>query len=137
MNEQVAKMRLDALRRNQAEAAATQAAEVVKEQLKAKGKQLATRAALRLAGGTAAATVIGMFITYGIWAIQFLAGNLSRSKIIPKLELWEIICFAIATIIFMALIVFLVVLLKLLVDPWSTGKAAFEAFGDWVIDKFK
>tara|TARA_B100001964_G_scaffold228235_1_gene279121 strand:- start:631 stop:1080 length:450 start_codon:yes stop_codon:yes gene_type:complete len=71
----------------------------VQDKAKKKIKELQKKAILKATKGGAGATLVGLIITYAIMTIQFIAGNIFESKIIPKLGFAETIIWACATIL--------------------------------------
>ncbi|GEM_PF-3376200 len=85
-----------------------QAKEKAKKKIKQKiAKKVASRGAIRLVAGAFGATGVGLIVTYIIWTVQAIAGNLMGSKIIPKLEWWELILWFIIGLLLFALLVLL------------------------------
>ncbi|MFA6466742.1 MAG: hypothetical protein WCV71_02700 [Patescibacteria group bacterium] len=83
------------------------ATDAIKKKL---AQKVGTRLVLRVVGAACASSIIFLIVTWLIWTVQALAGNLMGSKWIPELEWWEIILWGILTIIILAIVIILITL---------------------------
>lgn len=81
------------------------ATDVIKKKL---AQKIGTRVVLRVVGAACASTVIFLIVTYLIWTVQAIAGNLMGSKWIPELEWWELILWGLLGIIMLAILILLI-----------------------------
>lgn len=86
----------------------------VKQKLKAetekKVKDLATRSSLRIFNIACSATIVLIVVTYIVWTIQMIAGNLLGNPLVPKLALWEQILWGIVSLLLASIIIMVFVL---------------------------
>ncbi len=88
--------RLDMLK-NRSKDQGGESADIVQKQAEEKlKKELARKASLKAANLAMGATLILLVVTVLVWTVQFIGGNLLGSKVIPKLDLGEIILWLIA-----------------------------------------
>lgn len=80
------------------------ATDIVKKKL---AQKIATRTVLRVIGAACASTLVFLIVTWLIWTIQALAGNLMGSKWIPELEWWETILWVLLTILLLVVLIVL------------------------------
>ena len=88
----------------------------IQDKAKKKIQELTKKAVMKAAKGGSAATLVGIIITYAIMTIQFIVGNIFKSKTIPKLGFAETIIWACATfliIVTVILIIFIVIVLAM------------------------
>ena len=118
-----------------------QAQAKAKKQLEAKIRKkitdMALKAGFRTAAAGSAATLIGLVVTYILWAIQIIAGNWLKSQIIPPLGLGERIAFGVVTFIMVlaVIIAFIFVMLTfVLMNGWVI---ALSYFGSEMVLFFK
>ncbi|MFA6307224.1 MAG: hypothetical protein WCS88_01465 [Patescibacteria group bacterium] len=84
-------------------------------------KEVAKKVSVRAASWGAGATGVGLLVTFGIWTVQAIGGNLMGSKWIPKLELYELILWLILGVLLAAIVLLALTLLTILVDPIGFG----------------
>jgi len=99
----------------------TKAQQASQEVFKKIAQKVAKQAAARVTSWAAGATLIGLLVTYLIWTIQAIVGNLMGSKWIPSLEWWELILWLLLGIILLAILFGLLALLAIFLDPISIG----------------
>lgn len=84
--------RLESLRGKAKQQEGEKSTDVLQQQAEEKiKKEIAQKLTWRMVNMTMGATVILAFLTVLIWTVQFIAGNIFGSKIIPKLGMGEII----------------------------------------------
>ena len=109
----------------------------VQDKAKKKIKELTKKAVMKAAKGGSAATLVGVIITYAIMTIQFIFGNIFKSKAIPKLGFAETIIWACATffiIVAVVLIIFIIILLAMGFYVTLFPVAAAAMFGSEILE---
>jgi len=132
MAEQEDRRRLDAAKREAQEQAQEAIKKKAQEVTKKAAKKAASKVTVRLISGVAAASIVGLIITYLIMTIQFGAGNIMQSKIIPKLSLVEVLIWGAVSVLLFFGIVAIIFIFYLLTDPWQTAIIALTAAVEWI-----
>jgi uncharacterized membrane protein YcjF (UPF0283 family) len=92
--------RLNSLRGKAKQQEGEKGTDVLQEQAEEKiKKEIAQKLTWRMVNMAMGATVILAFLTVLIWTVQFIAGNIMGSKVIPKLGLGEIILWLIGLLV--------------------------------------
>lgn len=95
-------------------------------------KRVAQQGVVRAAAIACGSTGIGLIVTYCIWTLQAIVANwMGHDKIIPKLEWWELILWALLGILLAAVLILTLVGLVILLalsNPF-TGGAIVAALG--------
>lgn len=99
-------------------------------------KKVAQQGVVRSVALACGSTGVGLIVTYLIWTLQAIVANwLEHDKIIPKLEWWELILWALLTILLAAILIMLLVglvILFALSNPF-TGSAIIAAIGGSIV----
>jgi hypothetical protein len=132
MAEQEDKRKLDAARRQAQEQVQEMVKKKAQEAVKKAAKKAASKVTVRLISGAAAASIVGLIITYLIMSIQMFAGNLLGAKIVPKLSLIELLIWGMVSLILFAATVAIIFILHLLSDPWQGAIIALNLAEEWL-----
>ena len=132
MAEQEARRKLDAARHQAQEQAQEMIKKKAQEAVKKAAKKAASKVTVRLISGVAAASIVGLIITYLIMTIQVFAGNLMQSKIVPKLSLVELLIWGAVSLVLFAAVVAIILIIYLLTDPWKAALIALHTALDWI-----
>lgn len=100
----------------------------LEEKIKKKVTETAAKAGFNSVSTGAAATLIGIIVTWILWTIQFIGGNWLKSKIIPalgtvRLILWGALSFI---IIFLLIFVFILAIIGFVIlNGWLIAATYF------------
>jgi len=99
-------------------------------------QKVASKAVARGAAISAGATGVGLLVTYIIWTGQAIIANwLGKDKVIPKLEWWELILWAILGLLLLALLLLVITALAAafaITNPIVGAKIVGSFIWDWV-----
>jgi len=114
-----------------------QAAIATPEATDSAAKYFAKKAQLRILTGSMAASLYFLIIAYMIWTVQLFFGNLLKSKLVPKLDLWEIIIWAVVSLLIIGSIIMQVAILAAFSDWPGIVFEAVKYFSSSIIDFIK
>ena len=87
----------------------------------------------RIVNGAAGVTVVGLIVTFLVMNAQLIFGNLLKARLIPKLELPEIIIIAVVDFILLTalaiIIVNIVIIAMIMTKKWELFKLLW--LGEW------
>ena len=128
------------LNRKRSQAFRKRGQQAVKKQAQVVAKKVAGKAGLKIASAAFGATGIGLIVSHSIMGFQLLAGNLMRSKIVPKLNGLEIVIWICGAVLFMGVVLIIIIAGSFFQDPWKTSILMLEEtinlFLDWVTGLF-
>lgn len=76
----------------------------LQEEVEKKIKELAARNAWRIFNIACGATIILLLVTYIVWSIQLIVGNLLKNPLVPKLSLTEQVLWGVATFVLFSVV---------------------------------
>jgi len=121
LSEQENAERLNKMRMRERIKAGVERARRVKEKVdKVKGTQEKLKKAkniYRIINGTSAITFVGLIVTFFVMNTQFSAGNVFKSKFIPKLDWWEIGILALVWLIIIVAILLIFFIIYMITHP--------------------